>query len=165
MPEYKRSWFGVNNLYPEHTELLVRQVYLWFLTRDGQIAIVENKTGGYQLPGGKPEAGENNQQTLRRELNEECGIDLVKFGSIPQLIGYYLIENDPDWQANPAYLQVRYLLKVEQLSSELELRVNETAGEKDNMRSAKFVNLKNLTDVIPYMYNLGEYKIASSLSY
>ncbi len=165
MAELKRSWYGNNSIYPEHAGFPVRQVYLWFLTRDGMVVVVENKSNGIQLPGGKPEGAENPQQTLQRELQEECGIELEKFVSTPQMIGYYLMENDPVWPDSPVYLQLRYLLKVDSGSLEIGLQVNEAGDGQDNVRLAKFVRIKSLTDHIPYMYDLAEYKIALGLSY
>jgi 8-oxo-dGTP diphosphatase len=46
---------------------------------DGPRILLVRKKGGYKfiLPGGKPEKGENDVQTLRREIEEElgCGLD------------------------------------------------------------------------------------------
>ncbi len=46
---------------------------------DGARVLVVRKRGGFRfiLPGGKPESGENDVQTLRREIEEElgCGLD------------------------------------------------------------------------------------------
>ncbi|MCJ1713235.1 NUDIX domain-containing protein [Curtobacterium sp. VKM Ac-2922] len=49
--------------------------------QDGRLVTVEKARGPYtgwlDLPGGSPEPGETAEQTLRRELDEECGVALV----------------------------------------------------------------------------------------
>lgn len=46
--------------------------------QDGRLVTVEKArgpyTGWFDLPGGSPEPGESAEQTLRRELVEECGV-------------------------------------------------------------------------------------------
>ncbi|SBN62574.1 NUDIX domain-containing protein [Curtobacterium sp. 9128] len=49
--------------------------------QDGLLVTVEKSRGPYtgwiDLPGGAPEPGETEIQTLRRELDEECGVTLA----------------------------------------------------------------------------------------
>ncbi|WP_114854255.1 NUDIX domain-containing protein [Brachybacterium sp. YJGR34] len=57
-----------------------RGVYgLW--QQDGRLVLVRKTRGPYtgllDLPGGTPEAGETTEQTLRRELHEETGVELT----------------------------------------------------------------------------------------
>ena len=48
----------------------------------GRLVVVRKARGPYDglldLPGGSPEPGESPVQTLRRELREECGVELVR---------------------------------------------------------------------------------------
>lgn len=48
--------------------------------------------GSWELPGGGVEYGENIEKTLRREIKEECGLD-VEIG-FPVAVGDYYIKND-----------------------------------------------------------------------
>ncbi len=51
----------------------------------GQILLVRTRNGEWVPPGGKVEAGENLIEALRREIQEESGIDTV----VDYLIGVY----------------------------------------------------------------------------
>jgi ADP-ribose pyrophosphatase YjhB (NUDIX family) len=48
----------------------------------GRIVLVRKARGPYDglldLPGGSPEPGESQLETLRRELREECGVELAR---------------------------------------------------------------------------------------
>jgi ADP-ribose pyrophosphatase YjhB (NUDIX family) len=50
--------------------------------QDGRIVLVRKSRGPYvgllDLPGGSPEPGESEVSTLRRELREECGVELAR---------------------------------------------------------------------------------------
>jgi ADP-ribose pyrophosphatase YjhB (NUDIX family) len=50
--------------------------------QDGRLVLVRKTRGPYEglldLPGGSPEPGESEPATLRRELREECGVELVR---------------------------------------------------------------------------------------
>ncbi|MFS0729629.1 NUDIX domain-containing protein [Curtobacterium sp. 1P10AnD] len=49
--------------------------------QDGRLVTVEKSRGPYtrwlDLPGGSPESGESELETLRRELMEECGVTVA----------------------------------------------------------------------------------------
>lgn len=49
---------------------------------EGRLVTIEKSRGPYtgwlDLPGGSPEAGESEEQTLRRELDEECGVTVAE---------------------------------------------------------------------------------------
>ncbi|WP_432885556.1 NUDIX domain-containing protein [Kribbella sp. CA-245084] len=50
--------------------------------QEGRIVLVRKARGPYDglldLPGGSPEPGESEAATLRRELREECGVELAR---------------------------------------------------------------------------------------
>ncbi|WP_075181932.1 pyrimidine (deoxy)nucleoside triphosphate diphosphatase [Pantoea sp. 1.19] len=58
----------------------VLDVVAGIITRDGRLLLAQRPSGGdqpglWEFPGGKVEAGESQQDALRRELTEELGID------------------------------------------------------------------------------------------
>jgi 8-oxo-dGTP pyrophosphatase MutT (NUDIX family) len=50
---------------------------------DGRLLMLRSSTGGdYKFPGGGAEAGEDDAASLTRELDEECGRDVVRVGPL-----------------------------------------------------------------------------------
>lgn len=142
---------------PEHQDFPIKQIYLWFITKDSKLPIVSKKSGGYQLPGGKPEAGEDFLQTITREMFEESGIDISKY-SEPKMFGYYLLENDPNWSDLPKYLQLRYYLFVDADSEDIALSNNEREEDRDKIENAIFVDLNKLPEYITWIKEEEEYQ-------
>jgi 8-oxo-dGTP pyrophosphatase MutT (NUDIX family) len=158
------TWFTAKEVNSHHRLFPVRQIYVWIITRDSKVVIVGNNDK-FQFPGGKPEKGESRIQTIERELYEECGIKLQTFHTKPEFFGYYLVENDsnPIWNGE-TYLQLRYLLKLDEISEGIILSVNERQDDFDKMSEAKFVSLVSLPQYIPWTKDLNEYKLVRELS-
>lgn len=59
-----------------------RRIY-GYIECDNKVMLIVKKrgpyTGMYDLPGGSPEKGEMEEETLRREIKEETGCDLTEF--------------------------------------------------------------------------------------
>jgi 8-oxo-dGTP pyrophosphatase MutT (NUDIX family)/catechol 2,3-dioxygenase-like lactoylglutathione lyase family enzyme len=162
----KRTWFTEKEIRAEHKDLSIRQTYLWLISSDNKVVIVGDG-GKWQLPGGKPAEDESISDTLKRECWEEAGLKLDEYAAKPALFGYYLIENDvnPKWKSGDPYLQIRYVLKVNKKSSEIELTVNEREDDLDTLEEAKFVDLYSLTDHIAWCDDdLEEYVVIKKLN-
>lgn len=69
------------------------------IERDGQILICQRRAGQqhplkWEFPGGKVEAGEDPTEALRRELNEELGIEIEASDEITRF-DYQYPDRDP----------------------------------------------------------------------
>ncbi|MFJ3234649.1 NUDIX hydrolase [Streptomyces sp. NPDC086787] len=83
--------------------LRVRQVYGFLFDDEGRV-LLQDDLGRYNLPGGKPEAGEDFQATLARECIEESQVEI----GTATYMGYVLVE-EPG--AEP-YAQVRMAARI-----------------------------------------------------
>ena len=156
--EVVRTWYKNTQISPEHTNLEIRQIYVWIISKDNMIAIVTKKNGESQFPGGHPEQGETTIKTAQREAYEETGLDISQNISQLNQFGYYLIENE-----SGRYLQLRYLLKLTSKSQIHPLFMNEKSDEERPVVSAQWVDLFNLPTYIPWTKNLNEYKCVMDL--
>ncbi len=49
---------------------------------NGQVVLVQPRRGGWVLPGGLMDLGEKIRVSLEREILEECGLKVVRFGRL-----------------------------------------------------------------------------------
>ncbi len=150
------TWFTSRIILGEHSELRVNQIYTWYITKDYKMPVVSGDGNHFQLPGGKPKSGESHLDTMKRELFEETGITLDLRKVTPFMFGYYLIEGDENWNNIP-YLQIRYFLKVEELSNEIKLSINEREDDIHTMKQAQFIAYDEVPKYLPYLDNRPEY--------
>src|SRR5512146_2605110 len=61
------------------------------LLLDRQVVLVKNSRDEWELPGGRPDAGEEHAQTLAREFTEELSVSIV----VDRLIDSYVFEVIP----------------------------------------------------------------------
>ena len=85
--------------------LKVRQVYGVVFSNDGRV-LLRIEDGKYKLTGGKPEAGESFEETLRREYVEELNVELSDI----HYLGYLLVQEDGD-----KYAQVRMIARIKDI--------------------------------------------------
>ncbi len=139
----------------------IRQVYTWLLTNDDQVVIVSKDGESWQLPGGKPDPGENAVKTAHREIKEETGIDIKDYLGELTFFGEYNINDHSTDIHPPRYRQVRSWLRLPMAASELSLS---TAGEcegqrpEDAVRFIKVVPTKDILKYIEWLERADEYK-------
>jgi len=88
------------------------QVYGILFNQTGEILLIQEK-GKWKIPGGTPETGETDVDTLKRELTEEADVTVSKV--IPlgaQRVDY---PNNPNKQEGDLYYQLRYICLVDEL--------------------------------------------------
>ncbi|MDD4382434.1 MAG: NUDIX hydrolase [Candidatus Dojkabacteria bacterium] len=147
-----REWYEENQIDKEHTDLEIRQIYVWLVSKNNMVAIVTKSNGDSQFPGGHPEEGESYIETAQREVKEETGLDISEFTSKLNQFGYYLVEEN-----NQRYLQLRFILKLPEDESMYKLSVNEKSEEERPVESVRWVELFNLPNYIPWTKGLEEY--------
>jgi 8-oxo-dGTP diphosphatase len=62
------------------------------LIHDGSVLLLRNERGEWELPGGRPDPGEDHRVALKRELWEETGLDV----EVRALVDQHLFEVLPD---------------------------------------------------------------------
>lgn len=68
------------------------------LNSSGEILVVRKRVPGrteFIIPGGRQEEGENDEQTLRRELDEELGVELTSMKFFGRFEEAAIFENTP----------------------------------------------------------------------
>lgn len=57
-----------------------------YIEKNGKVLVIEKARGPYKgmydLPGGSPEEGENNEETLKREFKEELGVEPTRYKKV-----------------------------------------------------------------------------------
>lgn len=62
------------------TDPLPVQVVAGIAVRDGRVLLIRSRKHGVATPGGKVNAGETHEACLRREMAEETGLSVTRFG-------------------------------------------------------------------------------------
>ena len=61
------------------------------------LMVHSTEVGDYKFPGGGVDEGETHEQTLRREIREECGLSLIHFGEAVGAVIEYGRPAEPDY--------------------------------------------------------------------
>ena len=62
-------------------------VYCVAFVGDRFAMVLNHRRGGWEMPGGRVEAGEAPEQAAVREVREECGCDFIPLASMPRRDG------------------------------------------------------------------------------
>lgn len=161
MSKVTREWRVIHEMPHDDEKAPIRQVYTWLLTSDNQVVIVSKDGNRWQLPGGKPDAGENAVQTAIREVFEETNVDIAPYQDELNFFGEYTIDDYNTEIHPPRYRQVRSWLRLPMAASELNLS---TAGEaegqrpEDAVRFVRAVPTRDILEYIDWLEKTDEYK-------
>ncbi len=151
----RRNW---KNLSAISSDLPVHQVYVWLLDHMNRVVIVSKDGKKWQMPWGKPDAGENVFETWMRETQEETWINISNYMNQLKLFGYYEIKEwrlSKDWAYEiQNYIQARICLKLENI--DISERVNVWIQWED-IKYVKKVSLSELGQYIPWMLSRDEF--------
>lgn len=164
MNQYDVTWYTTEQMSTEHQALACRQVYVWLITSDNNIAIVSKNGTGWQLPGGKPDVGESLIETAVREVREETGLDVLHISHRLQFFGYQTVT--VQGQQTAPFIQVRFALFLDESSTDITLHLDNEDNQqanKDKIVVVKAVPLAELTSYIPWLQNSPELTTFSNI--
>lgn len=156
-----REWRVIHEMPEDDENAPIRQVYTWLLTADRHMVIVSKDGEKWQLPGGKPDAGENATDAAVREVFEETGVDISPHKDQLNFFGAYTIDDLDTDVHPPRYRQVRAWLQLPETANQLRLSTEgESKGQRpeDAVRFVRAVPVKDILEHIGWLENTDEYK-------
>lgn len=121
-------------------DLTVKQVYGIVFSNDNRI-LLRIEDGVYKLTGGKPDEGEDFEQTLKREYLEEVNTELEDC----HYLGYLFVTED----AGEQYAQVRMIARIKS--------IGEARPDTDNgkMYGRELVSAESVKKLLNYKDDAG----------
>src|SRR3989344_3211776 len=139
---YNVSWFDETNFSNLKN---VKQVYGVIFNDEGKVLVI-NTVGNWQIPGGKPEKGENWEETLIRETKEEASVEIEKITPL----GYQIVSEIKKDGSGPEFCQIRFAAKIKKINKQ---EVNPATGK---IPIRKFIEIKEFSDYCPWG-KIGQY--------
>ena len=108
------------------------------------VVLLENPDGVHFLPGGRIEAGEAFEETLKREVAEECGLTL-KRSNLAGFMHFHHLTARPQGYAYPYpdFIHLVYLAE----SDSPDIRSGDLDGYEQSARFGSICEARNLADV------------------
>jgi 8-oxo-dGTP pyrophosphatase MutT (NUDIX family) len=162
MSKFTKDWNSTEMVNATDQALPVRQVYTWYLTNDGKFLLVSKDGENWQLPGGKPDAGESLVQTAVREMQEETGVWINLNEEEPRFFGYYRVTTEANGSMKDTFLQVRFYVKATASASQLELTAENEDRQQanhDQIMHVKAVTTEEAKNLISWLASSGEFKV------
>jgi geranylgeranyl diphosphate synthase, type I len=123
----------------------VKQVYGILFNNEGKILVV-NTVGNWQVPGGKPGAGESFEETLVRESLEEADVEIEDITPL----GYQRVSEIKDEDQGKEFQQLRFYAKIKNIK---EPTIDPATGK---IPERKFINPKDFLEYCPWG-KIGQY--------
>lgn len=130
---------------------MIDHIAALIFNKDRELLVLRKKTPNNRkeciLPGGKREKGENDEQTLRRELFEELGVEIDSLTYYKQYLDKAIFEEGEDFQ------QTTYITKLNSNNINVENEIKEALWIKSDYENIGIVcnptlKLKIILDLI-----------------
>lgn len=130
---------------------MIDHIAALIFNRDGKLLVLRKKTPNNRkeciLPGGKREKGESDEQTLRRELLEELGVEIDSLTYYKQYLDKAIFEEGQDFQ------QTTYITKLKSNNIEVKNEIKEALWIQSNYENIGIIcnptlKLKIIPDLI-----------------
>lgn len=103
---------------------MIDHIAALIFNKDGQLLVLRKKTVDNRkeciLPGGKREKNESDEQTLRRELLEELGVEIKELNYYKQYLDKAIFEEGEDFQ------QTTYITKLKSNNIDVRNEIKES---------------------------------------
>ena len=113
--------------------------------KDGKILLIKKKTGPYDglldLPGGSFEFGETPEETLKREMLEETGLEVIKYQLFDA--SSVVVEWKYDDNTNILFHHVGIFYQILEYRNEIRKDIS-IDNQNDDSLGAEFYEIKNL---------------------
>ena len=113
--------------------------------KDGKILLIKKKTGPYDglldLPGGSFEFGETPEETLKREMLEETGLEVIKYQLFDA--SSVVVEWKYDDNTNILFHHVGIFYQILEYWNEIRKDIS-IDNQNDDSLGAEFYEIKNL---------------------
>lgn len=114
----------------------IRQVYGACFDLDGNLLIFRQKDKPWNIPGGRPEAGETPRQTLIREVYEETTVHI----GMNEMIGYQEVWEDGVF----LYHQLRFAALIDRIDQQ------QPDPDKGVIHERRFIPAHKATEFVTY---------------
>lgn len=154
----QNEWFDCDDINKLPKGLPVNQVYGWIYI-NGKLLLVSKDNKTWQFPGGHPKDSDRDYLfTLKREVREESGFDLSPFTEYCKLFGYYIVKEFSGDTITDEYLQIRFAVRVDCLSTKSYFKPEENQEDEDKIISAGFFTVEEVKGMISWVAKSREFR-------
>lgn len=155
---FQIGWFDCDDINKLPEGLRVNQVYGWIYVND-KLLLVSKDNKAWQFPGGHPKDSDRDYLfTLKREIKEESGFDLSPFIKHCKLFGYYIVKEFSGDTITDEYLQIRFAVKVDCLSTKSYFKPEENQEDEDKIITAGFFTVDDACKKVLWLSKSDELK-------